>query len=249
MTELQQSIASLYETFSRYPRPSSIECCPCGCTKSDATVQLVSVPLHELSGTDLEDYACCALTTQGSLDDFRYLLPRLFQVISKEFLSCNPQIIFGKLAYARWVSWLPDEVSAVRYYLRSLWRAALMSYPLSESVSIFPDIEALISSIASTGESLEPYLLIWSQTTNVEANQHLIQFVTMCGADFVDGRTLQDGFWEDSTAQADELRQWLLSLDTMRRIARSTHLLREDGYEHLFEPAFMVLQNESEAVQ
>jgi hypothetical protein len=39
------------------------------------------------------------MTTQGSTDDFRYLLPRLFQGVAEErysydpeILSCNPQM-------------------------------------------------------------------------------------------------------------------------------------------------------------
>jgi hypothetical protein len=248
MTELQQSIASLYEIFSRYPRPSSIECCPCGCTKPDATAKLVSLPLKELSAADLEDYAFSALTTQGSLDDFRYLLPRLLEVISKESLG-YPEITFGKLAYAKWADWPSDEVDAIKSYLRSLWQAALTNFPLSESMPTFMDIESLTCSIVITGESLGSYLHSWSETTNTEADEHLIQFVTMCGSDFSGGQTLHEAYWEDSTTQADELRQWLLAPETIKRIAQATHLLRDDGYEHLFEPAFTILQNESEAVR
>jgi hypothetical protein len=49
------------------------------------------------------------MTTQGSVDDFRYLMPRLLQGIVEESYSFNPEILFGKLLYAKWLSW-PEAV-------------------------------------------------------------------------------------------------------------------------------------------
>lgn len=49
MDAIADAVKVLYETFARYPRPVKIECCPCGCTKPDATAHLLTVPLRELS--------------------------------------------------------------------------------------------------------------------------------------------------------------------------------------------------------
>jgi hypothetical protein len=69
----------------------------------------------------------------------------------------------------------------------------------------------------------------------------------MFGKDFDDGRTLGFGFWKDMLEPAETLRRWILRPETIDRIARSQHLLPQDGYEHLFDPAFQILQAESMA--
>ena len=245
MTELEQAIERLYTTFSRYPRPAKIECCPCGCTKPDATAHLVAVPLRELRFSDLQDYCFSGLTTQGTDDDFRYLLPRLFQGIAFENCSCNPEILFGKLRYARWTDWSNDEAASIKEYLRALWGHGLNSFPLHTHMPAFPEIETLLASIAVTHEDLEGYLRTWSQNTTGEANEHLVQFVTLWGSDFSNGHTFNDGFWKDCKPQADELRNWLIQPDTIQRVVDCSHLLRKDGFEHLFLPALEVLQIES----
>src|ERR1700759_162947 len=119
-SELQQAIAGLYETFARYPQPASIHVCPC-CTKADAVAPFIHTPLRSLRFEDLSDFAFSAMTTQGSVDDFRYLLPRLFESVTGEPLACNPESLFGKLSYAKWSTWPSDEIAAIHIYLRALW--------------------------------------------------------------------------------------------------------------------------------
>lgn len=154
MTEIEQAVEGLYTTFSRYPRPKKIECCPCGCTKQDATAHLIEVSLRELRFDDLDDYCFSAMTTQGSIDDFRYLLPRIFQGIAEENCLCAPETIFDKLNYAKWLTWHQDEIVAIRTYLHTLWQVGLNSFPLDRSLPAFCEIESLLASIARTGEAL-----------------------------------------------------------------------------------------------
>src|ERR1700760_4965967 len=125
MVEIAEAVQNLYETFGRYSRPAVIESCPCGCTKPDATAHLTAVPLHALRFADLLDYCFSAITTQGSVDDFRYLLPRLCQGVAEEPCGCNPEILFGKLKLAGWSTWPSDEIRAVEAYLKSLWSIGL----------------------------------------------------------------------------------------------------------------------------
>ena len=244
MTEIERAVERLYETFTRYPRPTKIESCPCGCTKPRATEHLVAVPLRELRFADLEDYLSSAMTTQGSVDDFRYLLPRLFQGIVEEDCLCDPEILFGKLSYAKWMGWPADEVIAIRAYLQSLWRKGLNSFPLHAFMPAFSEIETLLSSIAQTGDALDPYLQTWTETKSREAGENLIQFVTIFGGEFSDGGTLNESFWGNSKPQAEALRRWLLRPDTLQRISNAADLVRNDGFEHLFPPAFEILQNQ-----
>jgi hypothetical protein len=245
MTELQKSIETLYKTFERYPRPISIEACPCGCTKPGATDPLVASSLRELHFADMADFSSSAMTTQGSINDFRYLLPRLFQGITEEEYAYNPEILFGKLEYAKWMTWPEDEIASIKKYLSALWLEGLNNFPINERFPGFYEIETLLTCIAVTRVSLEPYLQQWTDLKIKTADEHLIQFVTMYGEDFSDGRTFQEAFWTKSPTQANALRTWLLSPETIHRIQASAYLLRVDGFEHLFEPAFAVLRDES----
>jgi len=157
----------------------------------------------------------------------------------------DPEIVLGKLRYAKWITWPEDEIQSINAYLQALWTTALASFPIEERLPTFFDVESVLACIAITGESLKPYLQTWTDCRTLQSNEILIQFVTMNGSEFSDGRTLCQAFWERSTQQGDELRRWLLRPDTMQRIADSAHLLRKDGWEHLFEPAWTVLKEES----
>lgn len=245
MLEIEAAVHQLYETFARYPRPSQINFCPCGCTKADATAHLEAAPLRKLGFAEMLDYCFSAITTQGSVNDFRYLLPRLLQGIVEEPCGCNPEILFGKLKYSDWQTWPEDEVAAVRAYLRALWRKALNAFPLEEHLPAFFEIETVLASIASTGESFDWFLNTWTDATTQEADQHLIQFVTMHGNEFRDGGTLAEAFWARAEPQAAALRAWMVREDTVQRVRRAAHLLRSDGFEHLFEPAFEILARQS----
>jgi hypothetical protein len=90
--------------------------------------------------------------------------------------------VFGKLRYANWLTWPEAEVTAVRAYLRSLWRTALNAFPLEEQLPGFFEIETVLASIANSGESIDWFLTAWTETTTQEADQNLIQFVTGCYA-------------------------------------------------------------------
>ncbi len=242
---MTEAINNLYQTFDRYPRPEKIECCPCGCTKPDATAHLVVTPLRDLRFLDLADYSFRAMTTQGSVDDFRYFLPRLLEGIVEESYSYFDQTLFQKLSYAKWKTWPHDEQNAIKGYLKALWLCGLTSFPIVDALPAFFEIETVLSSIAQTGESLVPYLEAWDRTTTREADEHLIQFVTMYGQDLAGGKTFSEAFWRDASVQAQELRSWILQADTLQRIQGAEYLLREDGFEHLFGPALQILAAEA----
>jgi len=245
--DIAVAIQGLYATFARYPRPAKIEYCPCGCTKPSEMLPLLALPLDELRFEDLANYSTSAMTTQGSVEDFKYFLPRLLDGIARERYGFNPEMLLGKLKYAKWHNWDEEELNAVRGFLIAMWNVGITNFPLEQAFPAFFEVETLIASIASTGERIKPYLDIWDQAAVKEADQHLLQFVTQFGTDFDNGRTLGFGFWERLLEPAETLRAWILQPETIDRIARSRHLLPLDGYEHLFEPAVRILQAESKA--
>jgi hypothetical protein len=242
--ELRSAICELYAVFGEYPRPSKIKYCVCGCTKPEEISALLAAPLPDLPFDSLANYSFKAMTTQGSVNDFKYFLPRLLEGITQETYRYNPEILFGKLPCGKWLTWDDKEIAAVRGYLIALWRSGLCLYPLQVHFPAFFEIGSILGSLANTGDRLDPYLLIWDETTSLEADQHLIQFVTLYGSEFSNGKALSSGYWE-TIEQPDVLRRWILKPETLERIKRSKHLLLKDGYEHLFGPALEILHAES----
>jgi hypothetical protein len=252
MSELDTAIEDLYQTFGRNPKPSRIEYCPCGCTKADATAKLTSVPLRELPFEDSTDYMFSALFTQGSTDDFRYMLPRLFEGVVRHNYPVDPEILFHKLRYGKWLTWPHEEIEALRSYMRALWTSGLNGFPVHQHLRSFIEIETLLACLANTGEPLETFLAEWTRNQTIAANQNLIEFVTLHGNAFANGGTLTDAFWMCAQEQQGKaLRAWILRPDILQRITDNAHLLEQDGVEHLngmehlFEPALKTLRLEA----
>jgi hypothetical protein len=156
--DLESAIEGLYATFARYPRPERIEYSPCGCTKPEEVAPLLAAPLRALRFADLGNYCFSAMTTQGSVDDFRHFLPGLFQGAAEEEFAYNIEILFGKLSYAKWLAWPKEEIAGVRAYLSAIWKFGIDSFPIEQGLPGVYEVETLLASIAVTGEVLDPYL-------------------------------------------------------------------------------------------
>lgn len=93
-------IEALYVAFQKYPKPKSMESCPhCG-QKSDG---LLVRALRDLQPEDLSEYAHRAISTWGSVADFKYFLPRLMECASEE--GAITAACFSFFATARLIWW------------------------------------------------------------------------------------------------------------------------------------------------
>lgn len=241
---LTQAVESLYQTFADCPRPVRIKYCRCGCTKETEVEPLLALPLRELKFSDLSNYSFSAMTTQGTVADFQYFLPRLLEgIASGEPYDYNCETLFGKLNYAKWLTWSPREISTIRAFLYALWTEALATFPLEKRPPAFIDIETVVASIAVTGEDLQTYLIQWEKLETTEANEHLVQFVTTHGRDFSREGLFRTGFWESAQPQANTLLKWLTQRVILQRVRGNVGLLRQDGFDHLFESSLLTLEN------
>ena len=159
----------------------------------------------------------------------------------------NPEILFGKLKYAKFLSWPSAEIEAVSDFMKQLWNLAIQSYPVNLVLPAFFEVETLLCSIAQTGVPLSPYLHLWSEANTLAATKRLLYFVTSHGAEFADGRILTTRFWESAPDQALELRQWLLRPQVWSRIQEGKDIPIDSGFEHLLAPALEVVTKEMES--
>src|SRR3954469_10678436 len=104
-TELESAITQIYSTFERY-EIESLRGCP-HCTSSREGDYLASRELEALTPDELERYARKAITTWGSVDDFKHFLPRILQISAHphQHFWVDVEIVFGKLGYAQFETW------------------------------------------------------------------------------------------------------------------------------------------------
>jgi hypothetical protein len=111
-SKLSAAVEKLYDVFSA-PPPPVIEGCPC-CIDTRGVDVLLSSSLRELSGDALWRYISGAYLTVGGDRDFRYLLPRIFELSAfSPFEIPDTEIVLGKLERARWTTWETIEKEAV----------------------------------------------------------------------------------------------------------------------------------------
>lgn len=123
---LREEIGRLYAVFSRYGCPDQLEGCPC-CTSSTTARPLVRKPLRALTAPELEHYAFKALTTWGTLNDYKYFIPRILELTEDGSLLCDTEITLRKLDYGGFRTWPADEQQAVRDFIFAAWREAVQS--------------------------------------------------------------------------------------------------------------------------
>ena len=120
-TELQTAIEELYKTFSKYPFNSTIDGCPCCVSDSDKST-LHSKPLRELEDEDISRYAFKAMTTWGNVNDFKYYLPRIFELSASRKLIVDHFVVLGKLHYGKWQEWKASEQETIAKFLIAWWK-------------------------------------------------------------------------------------------------------------------------------
>lgn len=122
---LQQAVDRLYVTFEAYPL-TSLDGCPC-CISAVNKWQVTHRALRDLTEQDLGRYAGKAMTTWGTIEDFKHFLPRLFELTAAFRTPYEEYIVFNKLNYGQWRTWPPLEIEAIEQYLLALWDVVLIS--------------------------------------------------------------------------------------------------------------------------
>lgn len=134
--ELRGAIDGLYKVFERYPRPREF----------DFAQGLV--PEAKLALRDVHENWCCwylpkAVTSLGTVTDFKHFLPRVFEVGIYHWTTgcwpgtkCNPQLkiilpvelplLARRLVYAGFNQWPEKEKEAVQVVVRAAWRMRIV---------------------------------------------------------------------------------------------------------------------------
>lgn len=214
-SELKDSIRELYAVLRKYNKPGHVTGCP-HCTPEEYGRLLESRPLRDLDWPQLEHFAFKAMTTMGTLDDFKRFLPRLLELITlKHFpLTVDPQTVLGKIAYAeRDPMRKPNEGrafngrerEAIERFLAAWWRRELAHDPDDD----YGRCNVLECIGCATGD-IAPYLAIWSFADGLSAALHLAKLVNGSSDEFYSGRKAGFCFWSREERDCDQqLMAWL----------------------------------------
>jgi hypothetical protein len=123
--------------------------------------RLASKALRDLDVVDLNQYAFKAMTTWGTDRDFKHFLPRLFELTLDSFSSFNfPEVLFGKLKCAKWMTWPKVEKDAIEAFLGAFWDHHLRLPP---DIPDGDGIRSVLAGLAEACDSVAPYLDIWEK--------------------------------------------------------------------------------------
>ena len=173
-TALEEAVDGLYSAFARRKRPRAIDYCT-HCVDPGAVKRLLaSDPLREIPVEALRFYTVDALSTAGSVADFRYFLPRILHIaVAGGFGGYpDPWVVLGKFQLADWRGWPAPEQHAVTAFTHAWWSTTLTRFPAD------PGAEELLGAIGQSEDDLTPYLRTWEAALATHAGaSHLLTLV------------------------------------------------------------------------
>jgi hypothetical protein len=226
ITSLKESIDTLYTVFSNADQPTAIDACPC-CISDEEINALLSKPLRDIEPCDLKNYADCAFNTVGELDDFKYFLPRILEILANHTdwwslvvtdsgiydYFTKPEVLFSKFKIsAEWRKWPAKEQQAIIDFLGSMLDELLQR----EKVTGW-EIDSCMCSLAMCVDDVIPY---FQKLIEPRHKHKLREFYSIHREGLEEKKTLD--FWWDQIedSQQEVVIKWLLSAN-VRNIVNS----------------------------
>lgn len=167
MDTLNQSLNALYTIFSSYTINENFRDRACQCCVTNKEIQsLLSKPLKQLSGDDIEHFSRSAITTYGDVEDYKHFLPRILELIQLPNSNVLDDFTtFEKLNYSSWLTWSEEEVLSIKNYFKSLLIDALNtnSHLIQDYISLnleYNNFEELSELLLNTNSKLFLYGII-----------------------------------------------------------------------------------------
>lgn len=188
-TKLEQHLTTIEIVFARYRPNFPLDSSP-------VVTDVMHTTLTHDTDAMLPAYLFKALTTWGTIAEFKGLLPRILYKITfeaGEFWSSDQ--LFHKLAYAKFDQWPEEEQTVINQFLEALWRYILATYPQSDCM--------ILTEFIRDVPHPAKYLVIWERQLNQLAALRYL-------ADFVDVYygVMQTGY--ESIGLTPEHHRWII---------------------------------------
>lgn len=202
MTNLANAIEHLYQTFSAVEHPHGIDGCPC-CTDPDEIGRLLRTPLRSIKPDDMGSYAASLFNTVGEVADFRYFLPRIFELMATDpFWWPDPEIVLEDLKRAGWRGWDQAEIDAILQMVDAAFRALLESEEETGG-----RIDSMICGIARGEIDLEPFLSLLEEP---RFRSKLVEYYEVNSERLIRGK-LSNPFWKEAPQGKERVVEWFRS--------------------------------------
>jgi hypothetical protein len=211
-TFLRPAIERLYAVFGHYQPPTHPTYCR-HCVNDKEDKVLRSKPLRELKADELSRYSWKAISTWGTVEQFKYLLPRLFETVVLDQYRDDPEVLFKKPRLGGLNTWPNEEQDALNSYCGALWRYALGHHPLGDTLPSFLSIDDCLCSIAQIVDDLAPLLNAWESDKSSAATLHLVDFAVENSSYLRETRQLAPAFWSERRVQMQQVVDWFLTRD------------------------------------
>jgi len=211
MNEFDCALAGLYAAFEG-PAPKEIFGCY-HCLDQPQRNSLLEKPLGVLTSEDLSQYAMSLFSTVGGVDDYRYFLPRIFDLSATDIRGGpSPEIALGALTEAEWGGWSVQEREAIETFLRT-WLDRWAAESLIEIR--WNEIDSLLCGVARAGLKLKPYLERLLAPSNLLGLRELVALNREAAAK----GAAPENFWEYSPEGWSDLMDFLTSDAVRERLA------------------------------
>ena len=195
------ALEHLYAVFAKYSGPRDLGGCPC-CTTEEHSKILVSKTLRELASDELEEYARKALTTWGTLNDYKYFLPRVMELALQDSFSYCAEMMLEKLSYGGFPEWERVERQAVMGVLRSSWCDAINAMDTKIADAILCSVGSLVKDVS--------VLLDDADRVNLDFRS---EYAAYCGDPMK--RTLSNSFWKRGSCSYEQVLDWAYPAPTL----------------------------------
>jgi len=220
---LNESIKNLYIVFSKYPKPNDISGCY-HCISEEEKRPILEKNLIELQPNDLKEFAHSGLLTIGTELDFKYLLPRLFEIVATRLdeFPINTEVIFSKLKKANWEKWDKLEIDAIKEFLHKLWNSRFDTY-IDYDDNILP-ISELLCSISQCEDDISSYLEFWSLQPPEISYLYMFDFI-YDNLEMFTNNNFKISFWSERVEQLSQIVMWMENINIYDKIEKAIKLL------------------------
>ena len=186
--DVERAIANARKAFARYKLGGRITVCKCpSCVSPEQELELIKTPLDEISSELLAEYTHSAHSWDERVaEDFRYLLPRYFDLIA---IGQTPSQFGAEMALDRLANvayraeWPQAEAEAIDEFFLALFQAQLLAPATfiedasGQSAFEREEAEAILCGVAQAGGDVAPLLALWDATCTDAADLRLARMI------------------------------------------------------------------------
>ncbi|SDX96823.1 hypothetical protein [Hymenobacter psychrophilus] len=211
--KMAAAVENIYQVFACYPLNPAMEGSPVYADTIEAwNKMLAAKPLRNLTEEDLQIFYFKALTTWGDVNDFRYFLPRILELLTAFSGNWEEWVALDKLCYGHWKTWPETEQKAIRHYLLTLWREVLISESEMANISLGDYLAAIANVYPDSGQLIQ----LWHQIKSSHKIPRLVDFVYKNPQELLGKKRLS--IFDKAHEQSAHFFSWLTSAALMAEL-------------------------------